>query len=550
MQHFTRGLPPETPAARHLRRFQTAVMDAHLAHAGPVQQPWVHIDVRRLAGLAGRFGGHAVRPLVGEPLPPPPAADEPPPPPPPPSFHDAAYYGSFGAVWHYIHRWIPPLRHIDLARRGAAGGALPFQTSLAAAFDRIAAAHRLVSLRPDRQTLLPADARFPSLFSRLDDGRLTPATAPLGAVPPADDDLAGSIGPEVLHDLDSFELTALPHAQRAASAVVSSLEFLSLYDSATSTGRARLLDGSSARGPHSWLRRVPLDPLASDFFSFFQPEDFSSALALDLLICPPIVPGSEPHCVGCAAAGRPSAVGECGRHYITCPHGLRLHTEVHDPVVETLGALCEHAVGTGRVLFERSGRGGQRELRQTVAARLPAGLGHRPDLVLLDFDGPHTVTLIDVKTVESTCPSHIQSDHTDRVRQAALTAIQERTPATYFPSAVFQGGRPPPRVRLITFAVSTGGALGTEAQTLIRSLVQRVGRSVPTSLMDEATWATPTFGPFVRMAICMSVRRSLAASLRHHWGSLADAAAARPVEAVAACEPPEQGAEPMAGDGD
>ena len=87
-----------------------------------------------------------------------------------------------------------------------------------------------------------------------------------------------------------------------------------------------------------------------------------------------------------------------------------------------------------------------------------------------------------------------------------------------------------------------------QAQTLIRSLVQRVGRSVPTSLMDEATWATSTFAPFVRMAICMSVRRSLAASLRRRWGSVADAAATRPIEAVADVMP-DQGDAPAAPDG-
>ena len=199
---------------------------------------------------------------------------------PPPSFHDSAYYGSWGAVWHHLHQWLPPLRHFDLARRGGADRPLPFQASLAAAWDRLAEAHRLVSLRADRDTLLPQGADFPRLYSRLDDGRLTPASAPLGAAPAADDE-DGPGGSSVLHDLDSFELTALPHAQRAASAVVCSFEFLSLYDSATPTGRARLLDGSVSRGPHSWLRRVPLDPLSSEYFSFHQSEDFATALALD-----------------------------------------------------------------------------------------------------------------------------------------------------------------------------------------------------------------------------------------------------------------------------
>ena len=228
---------------------------------------------------------------------------------------------------------------------------------------------------------------------------------------------------------------------------------------------------------------------------------------------------------------------------------MRLHTEVHDPVVRILGSLCVHALGPSRAHYERSGRGGHQQIRETVLARLPPGLGHRPDIILLDFDGPGTVTLIDVKTTDVTAASRIQDQHTDRVRLAEHTRLEQATPASYFPDTVFPGGRPPPRVRLITFAVSTGGSLGTQAQSLISSLVQRVGRSVPTSLSDEATWATPTFAPFVRMAICMSVRRALAASLRRRWGSLADAAHARPVVVEAGIEAPEEPGMDLAGVG-
>jgi hypothetical protein len=80
---------------------------------------------------------------------------------------------------------------------------------------------REVGLTPNHD-LLPASSHFPELFSRLDDGRLSPATVPLGAAGYGDlDDSHDS--PSFIYDLDGLDATCHPHAQRAASAVVASL---------------------------------------------------------------------------------------------------------------------------------------------------------------------------------------------------------------------------------------------------------------------------------------------------------------------------------------
>ena len=60
------------------------------------------------------------------------------------------------------------------------------------------------------------------------------------------------------------------------------------------TGRARLLDGSIARGPFSFWRRVPVElapPGArTSLFSFAEePAAFPVALAIDLLLLPPVI---------------------------------------------------------------------------------------------------------------------------------------------------------------------------------------------------------------------------------------------------------------------
>ena len=87
-----------------------------------------------------------------------------------------------------------------------------------------------------------------------------------------------------------------------------------------------------------------------------------------------------------------------------------------------------------------------------------------------------------------------------------------RTPRQYFGAGAV--GVPPgwagPRIRLVTFAVSTFGAFGAQAQTFLDAVARRCGRSVPGSLLDEASWATPSFAPFARAVLTLTLRRSLA----------------------------------------
>ena len=206
------------------------------------------------------------------------------------SYHDAAWYGGWMAVWHYMCTWVPHLRGRQLAHTGPHGSAPAYQVSVAASWDRLSHAHTLVSAHHDHASLLPTEAHFPELHSRLDHGRFSPATIPLGHAAPAglDDDAVPS-GPSILPDLDCADVTCHPHAHRAASAVVASLAFLALYDASRPAGRARLLDGSTARGPFSFWRRIPVPSSSTTdppLFAFSDSAEFSVALALDLLVLP------------------------------------------------------------------------------------------------------------------------------------------------------------------------------------------------------------------------------------------------------------------------
>ena len=90
----------------------------------------------------------------------------------------------------------------------------------------------------------------------------------------------------------------------------------------------------------------------------------------------------------------------------------------------------------------------------------------------------------------------------------------------YHPSLLQSGA---PRLRLLTFAVSVRGALGSKAQTFIRQLSARMAGAVPYRLLDEASWATQGCAPLLRSAIAFSARRALAAGIRRSTCSAAEA---------------------------
>jgi hypothetical protein len=74
---------------------------------------------------------------------------------------------------------------------------------------RIAACHAAVEAHADLDTLLPADARFPRIHSRLTDGRLSPASVVLGGAPGDDDDDDDRPAAHLLFDLDDLPRTRL-----------------------------------------------------------------------------------------------------------------------------------------------------------------------------------------------------------------------------------------------------------------------------------------------------------------------------------------------------
>ena len=97
---------------------------------------------------------------------------------------------------------------------------------------------------------------------------------------------------------------------------------------------------------------------------------------------------------------------------------------------------------------------------------------------------------------------------------ALHTAISSRPSplaSTRFPPT----SRGEPRLRLVTVVVSVHGALGSEAQTLIRQVSARVTGAVPYRLLNDAScWATQ---PGMRSPLLLSshLRGAPGAGYRH-----------------------------------
>ena len=129
------------------------------------------LPARRLARLCGRLGGHGQRATA----PTPPADGAPR----RLAAHcDAAWYGSWAAVWRSLRGWLPTLRERSLVLGGAQ---LEFRSSLALAFGRVSTT--LDAVRDHAHVdMLPTGFHLPVIHTALVDGR-SPAAAP-----PDDDD--------------------------------------------------------------------------------------------------------------------------------------------------------------------------------------------------------------------------------------------------------------------------------------------------------------------------------------------------------------------------
>jgi hypothetical protein len=272
-------------------------------------------------------------------------------------------------------------------------------------------------------------------------------------------------------------------------------------------------------------------------FSFSDPREFAVALALDLLIVPPVRSSDHSpfgagvtYCARCAPSVDDPAmctIGPHSRHFVTCGHGIRLSGTCHDPAVFVLGRLFSAVLGATHVITD--GGPGHDAAMRAFMQTAGADLAHTPDLVLHGFDGPRTHTLVEVKTFDPAGHSRIHSSHTDRERGLAHVHAVRDSRRDDYRLGQGVGHRQLPRgMRLVVITVSTFGAIGTSGRALLSELGRRSAQRVPSSFHPEVSWAAPQLAPFARMAVTFAVRQGLAHSVMQSWDRAASVPSAPP----------------------
>ena len=151
------------------------------------------------------------------------------------------------------------------------------------------------------------------------------------------------------------------------------------------------------------------------------PTDYPIALGTDLQVRPP---GSD-YCRTCASATGDGlrSIGPDGRHWVSCPHGLRLQRSVHHPVRDTLAWLLTAVLGERMVIRETPDGGGR---MGSFMRRFPR-LGHQPDIVLEGFDGRDTTATRSWRSRRVSLPeTPISRASTRTPRGARRTATSSR----------------------------------------------------------------------------------------------------------------------------
>ena len=252
--------------------------------------------MRKLASLPLALGGHGLLPFSHKP---PHHSD-------PPTnqsnltltYHHASFYASWSCTWSRIRAWVPPLRDetfpsVTITTPNSPP-LPPFQAQVIDSWLAINLASARLQSHPHR-ACLPSHYTIPSFFHPLLDGENMPS--PDATNPPqstANNPLFSKHPPRLIPpSLLNFQSPS--QVQAAVSSLVSSLAFLDEYQSASNTGKARLLDGSTQHGPSAWHVRMPK---AGRFRYLEQGTDPISARAADLLACPPHLLDKD--CLSCS----------------------------------------------------------------------------------------------------------------------------------------------------------------------------------------------------------------------------------------------------------
>ncbi|KAL3908621.1 MAG: hypothetical protein SGPRY_009724 [Prymnesium sp.] len=107
----------------------------------------------------------------------------------------------------------------------------------------------------------------------------------------------------------------------------------------------------------------------------------------------------------------------------------------------------------------------------------------RPDIIVIDADGPGRHLIIDVKTVDPTGRTHIHTNHTNQAALGGLTEAERALPDEYT-----DGGRVPNAIgaaTLVCAGVDRFGGLGEGLLNLLYKCARTRGNRVDSDNLTE-----------------------------------------------------------------
>ena len=159
--------------------------------------------------------------------------------------HHGAFYASWSASWCLIRAWVPLLRDENLPSLSdpVTPNSPPYKSQIRDAWLRINASSARLKLHPGRK-YLPAHHRLPTYFDPLLDGEYEPVPE-MSSTPQT---LSGPSSPNrpcLLIPPNLLNHQSPERVQSSISAIISGLAFCDLFQTATNSGKSRLLDGAS-----------------------------------------------------------------------------------------------------------------------------------------------------------------------------------------------------------------------------------------------------------------------------------------------------------------
>ena len=207
----------------------------------------------------------------------------------------------------------------------------------------------------------------------------------------------------------------------------------------------------STRGAVGWVRaRPPEEGQHAPRFARFSEQRAAVVAHQTFLLERPSVP------TGCQGCGAQDAWQQ-RNHLAACPCGIRASDTLHHPIRTLLAAMLREAYGSA--------------VQEEPAIYWLFSELKRPDIVVMNANGPGRHLLIDVKTVDPTAQTHLTTNHSHQFALAAQSEAERNIRNEYTDN----GARPnalDPNTELVCAAVGRYGGLG---QHLLR-LVDRCAR--------------------------------------------------------------------------